>query len=333
MQQFRAAGLYPNAVAPTFHQHGGAISPGFQLLISAPIGQIFFTTNGLDPRLTNSARIYTAPVNLFTNIVVKARVLSGGEWSALNEAEFIVSRPNIVITEVHYHPADPSIAERNAGYSNSDDFEFLELMNAGTNTIQLAGLRLTNAVRFDFNAATRATLQPDEIALLVKSRTAFQLRYGASLPVIGSYQGNLANDGENVLLLSPAGPVLDFTYQTGAPWPDADGTGPSLEVLSLTGDFNSPTNWQASAEIGGTPGQHFGVELRISSVRWDGGQVILQFAARAGRSYTLTYKPSLQSSNWAVLETIPSSAVNQLKEIQDQVPAAAAQRYYRLSSP
>ena len=93
LQQFRAAGLYPNTVAPSFNQHGGTIAPGFLLSMSAPAGQIYFTTNGVDPRVTNNATIYTGPVTLCTNTVVKARALSSGEWSALNEAEFVTSRP------------------------------------------------------------------------------------------------------------------------------------------------------------------------------------------------------------------------------------------------
>jgi hypothetical protein len=333
LQQFRAAGLYPNTVAPSFNQHGGNITRGFQLSISAPAGQIFFTTNGLDPRLTNSATIYSAPVALVTNTLVKARVLNGSEWSALNEAEFVISRPKLLISEIHYHPGDPNAAERAAGFNNSDDFEFLEFVNAGTNSLDLAGLRLTNAVRFSFTNASIATLQPNEIVLLVKNRTAFQIRYGTNLLIIGQYQGNLANDGENILLLDLLGPLLDVTYQTLAPWPEAaDGTGPSLEAVSLTGDFNSPTNWQPSAQIGGTPGRLPDNELRISSVRLAAGKMILQFQAQAGCSYTLSYKPSLQTTNWTDLIMLPAAATNAVRELEDDVPPGTAQRYYRLSS-
>jgi hypothetical protein len=333
LQQFRAAGLYPNIVAPGFNQHGGAIAPGFQLAITAPAGQIYFTTNGLDPRLTNSATIYNTPVSLLTNTVVKARALSGGEWSALNEAEFVVNRPRLLISEIHYHPADPNTEEQNAGFNNSDDFEFLELVNVGTNALHLAGLRLTNAVRFNFSTASNSILQPGEIVLLVKNQTAFQIRYGSGLPVIGQYQGNLANDGENLLLLDSIGPLLDLTYQTGAPWPDADGTGPSLDAVSLTGDFNSPANWRASTQTGGTPGRIPGAELRISSIRLVSGKIILQFQANAGGSYTLSYKPSLQTADWTALNTVPAGATNELKELEDEVPPQTTQRYYRVSSP
>ena len=206
-------------------------------------------------------------------------------------------------------------------------------MNIGSNAVNLTGLRLTNAVRFDFNTATITTLDPGQIVLLVRNQTAFQLRYGAGLPVIGKYQGNLANDGENILLLTPAGPVVDVTYQTEAPWPDADGSGFSLEAVSLTGDFNSPSNWVASEEIGGTPGRIPTNELRIDSVRFSEGKVILQFQARAGRTYTLLYVPSLPSTNWTALNTVSASTTNTLRKTEDIVPAGTLQRYYRLALP
>ena len=331
LQQFRAAGLYPNLAAPTFSQHGGAISPGFQLTITAPAGQVFVTTNGMDPRLTNNATLYAAPLSLWTNVTIKARAWNGIEWSALNEAFFATARPNLVITEIHYHPADPSVTERNAGFSNADDFEFLEILNADATPLALAGLRLTNAVRFDFASASMATLAPQQVVLLVKNPAAFQIRYGNGLPVIGQYQGNLANDGESIVLLSSAGPVLNLTYGTESPWPTvADGSGPSLELLSVGGDVGSPTNWQASAESGGTPGHLPG--LRIESIRLLAGNVVLQFRGFADRSVLLWFKDSLQDPEWNFLETSPAEGVA-VREIEDDWQAGQTQRFYRLSAP
>jgi hypothetical protein len=332
LQQFRAAGLYPNLAAPTFSQHGGAISPGFQLTIAAPAGQVFVTTNGLDPRLTNSAMVYSAPLPLWTNVTIKARAWNGIEWSALNEALFVTARPNVVITEIHYHPADPNATERNAGFSNADDFEFLEILNAGSTTLNLSGLRLTNAVRFDFGTASIPTLASQEIALVVKNPLAFQIRYGTGLPVLGQYQGNLANDGENIVLLSAAGPVLDFTYGTESPWPAAaDGLGPSLELLSFVGDFGSATNWQVSAESGGTPGRLPG--LRIESIRLMANKVVLGFRGLDDRPVLLWFKDSLQEPEWNLLQTNPAAAGTSVREVEDDWQPGQTQRFYRLSSP
>jgi len=59
-----------------FNQVGGSIAEAFLLAISAPTGSIYYTLNGGDPRQTNLALLYSAPVTLPANAVVKARALS-----------------------------------------------------------------------------------------------------------------------------------------------------------------------------------------------------------------------------------------------------------------
>lgn len=54
--QLKTAGLYPPVEAPVFHvngvyQHGGPISPGDKLSLHAPIGTIYYSLDGLDPRV------------------------------------------------------------------------------------------------------------------------------------------------------------------------------------------------------------------------------------------------------------------------------------------
>ena len=332
LQHFRTVGLYPNVAAPAFNQHGGAISTNFQLVMAAPVGTIHYTINGGDPRQTNQAALYSGPIALPGNAVVKARALVAGQWSALNEASFTAARLPLLITEIHYHPADPSAAERNAGFDDADQFEFLELLNSGTNTLDLANLQLTNAVRFNF--ASSSPLAPGAVALLVKQRNAFFLRYGTGWPVIGEYAGNLSNGGENLLLLESDRPLLDITYGTDPPWPvSADGFGNSLELLDWNGDLNSPTNWQASAILGGTPGRVPGAVLRVESIRLDGQRAILRFTARAGARYSLSFKPDLNSTNWIPLTELPPAPTPGTREFDDLIPSMAQQRYYRVSSP
>ncbi|MBI1839549.1 MAG: lamin tail domain-containing protein [Verrucomicrobia bacterium] len=55
LDQLSAGGLFPKASAPSFSQQGGDIIPGFNLAIDAPRGVVYFTTNGLDPRLPGGA--------------------------------------------------------------------------------------------------------------------------------------------------------------------------------------------------------------------------------------------------------------------------------------
>ena len=83
LNQLRSAGLYPNVTAPAFNRHGGRIDPGFRLNITAPSGAIYYTTNGVDPRVYGSGALspeairYTGPVEIEGTVHVKARVLSG----------------------------------------------------------------------------------------------------------------------------------------------------------------------------------------------------------------------------------------------------------------
>jgi len=51
----RGAGLYPEVEAPSFNRHGGEIDPGFNLVMFAPLGIIYYTTDGSDPRLPGGA--------------------------------------------------------------------------------------------------------------------------------------------------------------------------------------------------------------------------------------------------------------------------------------
>ncbi|MCP5519600.1 MAG: CotH kinase family protein [Verrucomicrobiales bacterium] len=49
--QFRAAGLYPPVDAPVFSRHGGPVSPDTPLTMTVKAPELFFTTDGSDPRL------------------------------------------------------------------------------------------------------------------------------------------------------------------------------------------------------------------------------------------------------------------------------------------
>ncbi len=93
LDQLRSAGLYPAIDAPVYSQHGGTIptTAGWKLGMSNSSGVIYYTLNGADPRATDgqpAGSVYAAPITVTPGAVVKARTLSNGVWSALNEATF-----------------------------------------------------------------------------------------------------------------------------------------------------------------------------------------------------------------------------------------------------
>ena len=168
------------------------------------------------------------------------------------------SRPQhdyLRITELNYHPYHATTAELAAGVTNADDFEFIELMNIGPVPLDLNGAQFTVGISYIF---TNITLASQERIVLAKNPAAFAVRYGTSHPyrVIGGYDGNLSNGGERLVLVDHDGIViLDFTYGDSTPWPTAaDGSGPSLEIFDVNGDYSNATNWHASVQIGGSPG-------------------------------------------------------------------------------
>jgi len=193
---------------------------------------------------------YASPATLTKSIWVKARVLSGTTWSALNEAVFAVGpvAESLRISEIMYHPA-------NTGNPDDPNTEFIELTNIGSAKINLNLVKFSNGVDFTFPSFD---LAPNAYCLVVKDAAAFAAKYGSGLPVVGQYAGSLSNAGERIELLDAAGAVIhDFHYEDN--WFDiTDGLGFSLTVRSpQTTDPNSYGSkgaWRPSAHAGGSPG-------------------------------------------------------------------------------
>lgn len=183
-------------------------------------------------------------------------------WSRPITGVFATAVPadmsNLAITEMHFHPSNPTAVELAAlPLATDDDFEFIELANTGSNAISLIGVQFTLGITFDFTNSSITTLQPGETILLVEDLAAFQVRYGASgLPVGGQYAGKISNGGEQITLVDASGQIIhNYVYDDVVPWPTAaDGSGPSMEIRDTAGNYNSAFNWRATSPVGGTPG-------------------------------------------------------------------------------
>jgi hypothetical protein len=165
------------------------------------------------------------------------------------------------ITEVMYHPADPSPSELAAGFNDADDFEFIELQNTSpSTTLDLAGVRLADGVSFTFAAPSATSLPPSQRIVVVKNIAAFTERYGNVATIAGEYADRLNNSGEHLLLVdSVDSPIADFTYDdTATGWhPTTDGEGYSLVVVDTSVPLtpaSDGTAWRPSFAIGGSPG-------------------------------------------------------------------------------
>jgi hypothetical protein len=250
LNNLRNGGFYPATAAPNFAQHGGAVSNGYALAITATAGHtIHYTLDGTDPRETWTGQplgaSYGGPVPLPHSLTVKARARNGAAWSALTEAFFQVglqaAAGNLVISEIHYNPP-----------GSGDSTEFIELLNRSGQMLDLGGVSFTG---IDFVFPPGTLLAAGARLLVVKDRLAFELTYGLGHPIAGEFQNGtgLSNSGESLQVLGATGTVIEnFVYPTPG---SSDAGGHSL-VRIVPSHGLAPTNywWRVSAEFGGNPG-------------------------------------------------------------------------------
>jgi hypothetical protein len=291
-------------------------------------------------RITSAATdaiAYKGPIAINDLVTIKTRVFDGEEWSALNQATFSPGTPSLTVSELHYHPADPTDTEIAAGFVDANDFEFIELFNNGSVTYDLAGAAFVAGIDFDFSQSSSITrLAPGQHLLIVRNLAAFELRYGPGLPVAGEYSGRLDNAGERIELVgSNQQVVLSFSYSPMAPWPSqADGKGSSLELVAPPAPITEPGSWQASTLPGGSPGQAAGNPLLvIGEIGVASGQLRFTFNGIAGLGYTVHSKDALSSGTWEVLEQAAPLAASQQIEVRVPLGTSPVTRFYRVSIP
>jgi hypothetical protein len=228
-------------------------------------GTVYYTIDGCDPRqsgggISPSAQS-TSPLTLTGRTTLIARTRDGSRWSGPVTREFYrtADLPQLVISEIHYHPGDRTPSEIALGFTNDDDFEFLELTNIGTGTADLSKLLFRGGITFDFATSPQTSLASGARILLVKNQAAFESRYGAGLSIAGQFSGSLNNAGDSLILEDPALNLQfqEFSYSDNTPWPacaDGDGFSLVLKNPSLDPDHSLPINWRCSSLSGGNPG-------------------------------------------------------------------------------
>lgn len=254
------AGL--NTIAVEIHQNGsGSSDISFDLALTGnPPGAGGGDTHSSDPiPITEPGWLFSRSYNP-----------TSGEWSALNTAFFTpdtiaAAANNLVISEFNYHPAEPTTPAEIAVSTNRDDYEFLELMNVSTQSIDLTGVRFTEGITFDF--AENTIVPSGGRLVLVKNLAAFNARYPGlsgsiqiATDVLGetSYGGRLSNGGE-LLTLKDAedNDIHNFVYDDALPWPLADGSNFTLVLKSPAQpvpDHGIAANWVSSNASNGAPG-------------------------------------------------------------------------------
>ena len=196
------------------------------------------------------------------------RLASNSLGSANGDAEV----GPLVISEINYHPSDPSAAALAIDATLTDnDLEFIEIANPTSSTIDLTNWRLRGEADYDFVAGTTlaagaalivVSFDPSDFINLPKL-AAFRAEYGLSNSdiIVGGYTGSLSNSSGRISLQQPDTPdalgvvprvvVDEVVYDDLAPWGDADGSGLSLQRDDLSANGNLASSWVAATP---TPG-------------------------------------------------------------------------------
>jgi hypothetical protein len=196
---------------------------------------------------------------------------TAGRWSHWSQpVQFVAGAPLVAaenklrITELNYHPAVPTAAEIAAGFTDKEAFEFIEVKNIHTQSVNLAGYQFSGGVEFTFPSLN---LQPGQSAVVVNNLDAFRFRYGQSPRVAGEFSdGQLNNAGEQLILQTGGGErVVILTYDDA--WHTVtDGGGQSLVIIDpaaaldvdpANGEsraWSNAASWRPSTNALGSPG-------------------------------------------------------------------------------
>jgi hypothetical protein len=157
-----------------------------------------------------------------------------------------------VINEIMYNASSST---------NSEDW--IELYNPNDFSVDISNWVFKDANNtHEFLIPSGSSIAPGQYIILTKALALFNSTYpNLSADKYGDFGAGtngfgLSNTGELIRLYSNYGTLIDSViYDEASPWPtQANGFGPSLELISPAMDNTLPESWRASYINGGTPG-------------------------------------------------------------------------------
>lgn len=146
-----------------------------------------------------------------------------------------VDMPPLVISIIHYHPADIDTI-------NGNKLEFIQINNNGDEDIDLTGVYLRElGITYRF---PNGALLPARDSLVLCSDSLTYIQYYNDYP-FGEYNRKLSNKSEKIVIADAWGNVIDEVhYADSEPWPtEPDGNGPYLQLIDLNLDNSIAENW------------------------------------------------------------------------------------------
>ena len=189
----------------------------------------------------------------------------GGSLVLLNDFGREIARTNLLgnpsqpqqflrVSEIMYHP--PSLA---GDTFKPEEYEFIELLNTSSNlTLDVTGVHFDQGILFNFSGSTVGSLPPGKRVVIARNSVAFKSRYGAAIPLAGTYLGSLRRGIQRLVLRDAQNEVvLDFECQPNG-WPLTDGVGFALSLMDAQtpwDQFGLRTSWRVGSRWLGTPGE------------------------------------------------------------------------------
>lgn len=150
-----------------------------------------------------------------------------------------IDLPPLVISKIHYHPADFDTI-------NGNKLEFIQINNNGDEDVDLTGIYLRElGITYQFPNGSSLAAR-DSLVLCSDSMTYIQ--HYNNIP-FGEYQRKLSNKSEKIVIADAWGNVIDeVCYSDSEPWPtEPDGNGPYLQLIDLELDNSLAENWTYSS--------------------------------------------------------------------------------------
>ena len=157
-----------------------------------------------------------------------------GSYNGCNDIDL----PPLVISKIHYHPADLDTI-------NGNKLEFIQINNNGDEDVDLTGVYLRElGVTYRFPNGSQLAAH-DSLVLCSDSST--YINFYHHIP-FGQYKRKLSNKDENIVIADAWGNVIDEVhYHDSEPWPiEPDGLGAYLQLIDLDADNSLAENWVAA---------------------------------------------------------------------------------------